>query len=59
MVVVVCELVSGVWLDGDVLDGELLCGYPLLGVVDCEPELVDGEVLLPGACEPEEGDVLV
>ena len=49
VVVVVVELVSGVWLDGEVLDGELVCGYPLLGVVDCGLE-VDGEVLL-GDCE--------
>ena len=49
VVVVVVELVSGVWLDGEVLDGELVCGDPLLGVVDCGLE-VDGEVLL-GDCE--------
>jgi hypothetical protein len=49
VVVLVVELVSGVWVDGEVLDGELVCGYPLLGVVDCGLE-VDGEVLL-GDCE--------
>jgi hypothetical protein len=49
VVVLVVELVSGVWLDGEVLDGELVCGYPLLGAVDCGLE-VDGEVLL-GDCE--------
>jgi hypothetical protein len=49
VVVLVVELVSGVWLDGEVVDGELVCGYPLLGVVDWELE-VDGEVLL-GDCE--------
>jgi len=47
-VVVVEELVSGVWLDGDELDGELLCGYPLLGLVDCVDEV---ELLLLGVCE--------
>ena len=46
VVVVVVELVSGVWLDGDEV-----CGYPLLGVVDWEPEVDDGAVLLVGACE--------
>ena len=40
MVVVVDELVSGVWLEGEVL----------LGVVDCAPD-VDGDVLLLGVCE--------
>jgi hypothetical protein len=49
LVVVVVEVVSGVWLDGEVLDGEVVCGYPLLGVVDWGLE-VDGELLL-GDCE--------
>ena len=39
-VVVVVDEVSGVWLEG-----EVLCGDVLLGVVDCGLEL-EGEVLL-------------
>ncbi len=52
---VVVEFVSGVWLDDE---GELveLLGYPLLGLVDWAPELVEGEVLLVGACELDDAD---